>query len=655
MSESWRGRRVRLHFGAVDWQCRVWINGRDIGEHRGGYDAFTFDITDALQWNGAEELSLCVADPTEGNQPRGKQSRKPEGIFYTSTSGIWQTVWLEPVPEVCLEGLRLTPDFALSGLRIRSAVSSWSEQLEVEAVATTNGKEVGRAVGKPNQSFLLSVADPHVWSPDDPFLYDLRVTLKDGGRVTDSVTSYFGMREIGLKKDEQGRPRIALNGPFIFEIGTLDQGFWPDGLYTAPTDEALRFDLEFLKRSGFNLVRKHVKVEPKRWYYWCDKLGLLVWQDMPSADNRTPDARQDFEIELWRMIEGLYNHPSVVQWVLFNEGWGQYDTERLLVQIKKLDPTRLVDDASGWTDLRVGDVVDGHSYPEPFAAESDSQRAIVLGEYGGIGIGVEKHSWAGKSWGYQMVGDLDRLPVWYFHLLHEVWGLHDKFGLSAAVYTQTTDIESECNGLMTYDREVMKVDPALLRSANQGIFSNAFPSIALQDWTLGQPIPPLLQMPNRRRSSNAFQRIIVSDATVDEPAWRYTFRQPANRWLLTDFDDSQWREGKAGFGTLGTPGAVVRTLWNSSDIWLRRRIVLQKADLEKPRLELHHDENVEVYLNGALAFKQGGFLTDYSQFDISPQAHRALHVGTNAIAVHCHQTIGGQYIDVGIVEPRPVK
>jgi hypothetical protein len=208
---------------------------------------------------------------------------------------------------------------------------------------------------------------------------------------------------------------------------------------------------------------------------------------------------------------------------------------------------------------------------------------------------------------------------------------------------------------MTYDREVMKVDPALLRSANQGIFSNAFPSIALQDWTLGQPIPPLLQMPNRRRSSNAFQRIIVSDATVDEPAWRYTFRQPANRWLLTDFDDSQWREGKAGFGTLGTPGAVVRTLWNSSDIWLRRRIVLQKADLEKPRLELHHDENVEVYLNGALAFKQGGFLTDYSQFDISPQAHRALHVGTNAIAVHCHQTIGGQYIDVGIVEPRPVK
>jgi Glycosyl hydrolases family 2/Glycosyl hydrolases family 2, sugar binding domain/Glycosyl hydrolases family 2, TIM barrel domain len=653
--ESWRGRRVRLHLGAVDWQCRLGVNGREIGEHRGGYDAFTFDITDALQWNGAEEISLCVTDPTEGDQPRGKQSRKPEGIFYTSTSGVWQTAWLEPVPEVCLDGLRLTPEITAGGLKIRAAVTSRSDQFEVEAVATLNGKEVGRAAGKPNQTFLLLVSDPHLWTPDDPFLYDLRVTLKDGGRVIDSVTSYFGMRKIGLKKDDQGRTRIALNDRFIFEIGTLDQGFWPDGIYTAPTDEALRFDLQFLKSAGFNLIRKHVKVEPQRWYYWCDKMGLLVWQDMPSGDNRTADARQDFEIELQRMIEGLYDHPSIVQWVLFNEGWGQYDTDRLVAKIKKLDPTRLVDDASGWTDMIAGDVIDVHSYPEPVGTEPDPQRAIVLGEYGGIGIGVGKHSWAGKSWGYQMVGFLERLPAWYFHLLHEVWDLHDKTGLSAAVYTQTTDIESECNGLMTYDREVMKLNPALIRSANQGIFSNAVPGFSVPNGSLGQSIPPLMQMSNRESSSNAFQRIIVSDAIMDEPVWRYAFQQPANGWLLADFDDSQWKEGKAGFGTRGTPGAIVRTFWNTADIWMRRKIVLQKEDLNNPRLEMHHDEDVEVYLNGALAFKQSGFLLDYSAFDIRPEAHRALRAGTNTIAVHCHQTIGGQYIDVGIVEKLPTK
>ncbi len=274
---EWKGKRVRLHFGAVDWQTRVIVNGREVGRHRGGYDEFSFDITDQLKWTGNEEIVVAVTDPTEGDQPRGKQSRKPKGIFYTPTSGIWQTVWLEPVPKICVDGLEMVPDVDGQTLWLNVAANSLARTLKVEAVALVNGHEVSRAVGAPNSEITLPLHSPHLWTPDDPFLYDLRVTLLDGDRAVDSVTSYFGMRKIALRKDNGGITRMALNGQFVFQIGTFDQGFWPDGIYTAPTDEALRSDIEFLKKSGFNLARKHVKVKPERWYYWCDKLGLLVY------------------------------------------------------------------------------------------------------------------------------------------------------------------------------------------------------------------------------------------------------------------------------------------------------------------------------------------------------------------------------------------
>ncbi len=328
--ESWRGQRVRLHFGAVDWHCEILVNGHKIGQHQGGYDSFTFDITDALLWNGVEDIVVFATDPTDdGDEPRGKQSRKPEGIFYTSTSGIWQTVWLEPVPQMCIDGLKSVPDVDSHSLHLWVAVNNFSENLQVEATAYANGKEAGSVTGSPNSELALNLPDARLWSPDDPFLYDLKVTLKDGDKVVDNVSSYFGMRKIALRKDDQGVMRIALNDQFIFQIGTLDQGFWPDGIYTAPTDAAIRSDIDFLKKSGFNLIRKHVKVEPERWYYWCDKLGMLVWQDMPSANNATADGRRDFESELLQMIDNLKNHPSIITWVLFNEGWGQYDTESL--------------------------------------------------------------------------------------------------------------------------------------------------------------------------------------------------------------------------------------------------------------------------------------------------------------------------------------
>jgi hypothetical protein len=417
---------------------------------------------------------------------------------------------------------------------------------------------------------------------------------------------------------------VALNGQPVFQVGVLDQGFWPDGIYTAPTDAALRYDLEFLKRSGFNLVRKHVKVEPERWYYWCDKLGLLVWQDMPSANNTTPEARLDFEIELRRMIQGLSNHPSIIQWVLFNEGWGQYDTERLVREIGKLDPTRLVDNAAGWTDMRVGDVADTHSYPEPGDIQPDAQRATVLGEFGGIGFRVEGHTWSSESWGYQGAANLHGVTAWYLRLMRAVWRLRDKAGLSASVFTQITDVETECNGLMTYDRAVLKIQPETLRHAHH------------------------------EAPTSASGTVVLPNALQEAPAiWNYTFDPPDPNWVHPTFDDSKWSQGAAGFGTPGTLGAFPRTLWNTENIWLRRAFVLDGSDLSAAKFELHHDDECEVYLNGVLAARRAAYLFDYVTMDILPAALRALRPGTNVITAHCHQTAAGQYFDLGIFMPQP--
>jgi Glycosyl hydrolases family 2, sugar binding domain/Glycosyl hydrolases family 2, TIM barrel domain/Glycosyl hydrolases family 2 len=621
--QEWSDRRVRLNFGAVDWETRVFINGHAVGLHRGGYDAFSFDITDYLKRAGEDEIEIAVIDPTEGDQPRGKQSRRPEGIFYSPTSGIWQTVWLEPVAKVCVDQLKLTPDIDAHSLAIKAGVNSLSSNLSVEAVAFESGREVGRITGPVNKDLVLQLNAPHLWTPEDPFLYDLRVTLKEGGRTVDNVTSYFGMRKVSLRKDAKGVTRIALNDQTIFQVGTLDQGFWPDGIYTAPTDEALRYDIEFLKQAGFNLTRKHVKVEPDRWYYWCDKLGLLVWQDMPSGNNSTPEGRGQFEAELKRMMQGLRNHPSIVMWVLFNESWSQYDTERLVQWMKAIDPTRLVDNASGWTDKHVGDVVDTHSYPGPEAPVPESGRAAVLGEFGGLGLGMDGHTWSKKFWGYQSMGDSKALTERYCALMKRVWTLHQYAGLSAAVITQTTDVETECNGLMTYDRAVAKID---LKTS--------------QPVTSGMVQKPTMQ-------------IIMPDALCDLVTWKYTFDSPSTNWMTTQFDASAWPEGVAGFGTFSTPGAIVHTRWNTSDIWLRREFTLKDESLDELKFEVHHDEDVEIYLNGVLAGKANGFVKDYFLMEPFSEAKATLHEGANVIAVHCHQTEGGQYIDVGIVRSSP--
>ena len=465
--EKWRGQRVMLHFQAVDWESSVYVNGRLLGGHRGGYDAFSFDITDALRTSGNQELIVRVFDPTnDGDQPRGKQAKRARGIWYTPTTGIWQTTWLEPVPAARIDRLLMTPDLDASCLKLQIEGVNAANGI-IEMVARDGPTEVARASGGVGSEIQLAIARDKLktWSPDAPFLYDLSVTLKLGDRVVDQVQSYFGMRKIALGKDDKGRMRINLNNEAVFHIGPLDQGYWPDGLYTAPTDEALRYDIEITKKLGFNMTRKHVKIEPARWYYWCDKLGLMVWQDMPTGDNwktpksgieLTPETKTQFEIELRRMVEGFRNHPSIVMWILFNEGWGQHDTPRYVEMVRKLDSSRLINSASGWDDAKVGDILDIHMYRNPKPPPPQPDRAGVLGECGGMPLAFPANA------------DFAEGSRRYAELLDKIHGFHNEQAMSGAVYTQITNVENERNGLLTFDRAVIQVNVDEVAAANRG-------------------------------------------------------------------------------------------------------------------------------------------------------------------------------------------
>ena len=620
LPEAWRAGRVLLHFQAVDWEATVWVNGHEVGSHRGGYDAFSFDITDALAPDRRQEIVVAVFDPSnKGDQPRGKQVKNPGGIYYTPCTGIWQTVWIEPVPAARIDRLHLAPDVDAGCLRATVAGVGTSGEHSVHIAVSEGETLVAEAFGGVGAEIRVNLPKERIklWSPDEPFLYDLRITLQAGEQSVDQVTGYFGMRKIDVAKDERGVMRLRLNGQPLFMVGPLDQGFWPDGIYTAPTDQALRADVQITKDLGFNMTRKHVKIEPDRWYYWCDKLGLLVWQDMPSGNNASAEAKVQFENELRRMVTGLGNHPSIVMWIVFNEGWGQHDTERYVEMVSKLDPTRLVNNASGWTDKGVGHVLDIHTYPGPAAPKPDPNRAGVLGEFGGLGWGVPGHTWSEKSWGYRAAESAAELTRRYQNLLRGVWKLKESQGLAAAVYTQITDVETECNGLLTYDRAVIKVDLAKVAAANRG------------------------QVPLRKT--------IIPTAQREAATWRYSLEKPADDWFRPEFDDSAWKQAPSGFGTEGTPGATVRTKWDGSDIWLRRSIALPECKKEQLVLLVHHDEEVEVYLNGVPAAKAEGFTTDYEELGISADALKAIEPGKPVlVAVHCKQTRGGQYIDLGL-------
>lgn len=481
VSEDWNGKRLLLHFGAVDWRSEVWINGKKIGTHEGGYTAFSYDISDALSEGEEQHITVAVWDPTDdGFQPRGKQVRDPRGIWYTPTTGIWQTVWLEPVPEAAISNLEMTPDIDDQHLNLTVVGSTKDQNYTIKATAFANGTKVSEVSGKQGEEVKLPVPDMKLWTPDNPFLYDLTVSLYRDGQKVDEVESYFGMREIRLGTGSDGYVRLFLNDEPLFHYGLLDQGFWPDGIYTAPTDEALKYDIQVTKDLGFNMIRKHVKVEPNRWYYWTDKMGILVWQDMPNGDrhirrgeediNRVAQSALDYKEELKEMVGQFYNHPSIVTWVPFNEGWGQFNTAQIADLVKELDSSRLIDIPSGWQDRGVGDMYDIHSYPGPDMPETEGDRAAILGEFGGQALVVRDHLWISdfsRAPGhYKTSQSEEKLHSKYDELVKALFPLKEK-GLAGAVYTQTTDVESEVNGVMTYDRGVIKFDEAHLRELHK--------------------------------------------------------------------------------------------------------------------------------------------------------------------------------------------
>ena len=483
---AWRGKQILLHFGAVDWKAEVWVNDVKVGEHTGGFTPFYFDITSVLN-KGNNDLVVKVWDPSDrGEQPRGKQIANPHGIWYTPVTGIWQTVWLEPVATQYITNLKTTPDIDNNSVKVEVAANTTSaDKVEVKVFDGKNLVAKGAALnGVPVE--LTMPANAKLWSPDSPFLYNMEVTLYKDGKAIDQVKSYTAMRKYSIRKGQNGITRLQLNNKDYFQFGPLDQGWWPDGLYTAPTDEALVYDLKKTKDFGYNIVRKHVKVEPARWYTHCDQLGLIVWQDMPNggpspqwqARNyfngteviRSAASEANYRKEWKEIIDCLYSYPSIAVWVPFNEAWGQFKTPEIVAWTKEYDPSRLVNPASGGNHYTCGDILDLHHYPGPNMFLYDPRRATVLCEYGGIGLVVEGNTWVNdkKNWGYVKFNTSDEVTNEYIkygkHLLELI-----RKGFSAAVYTQTTDVEGEINGLMTYDRKVIKMNEAKVREINQQI------------------------------------------------------------------------------------------------------------------------------------------------------------------------------------------
>jgi beta-galactosidase/beta-glucuronidase len=487
--------QILLHFGAADWQCEVFVNGKIAGTHQGGYDPFSFNITPLLKGGNQQEISVKIWDPSnDGPQPRGKQIKNPHGIWYTPVTGIWQTVWLEAVPKTYITSTKHTPDIDKQSLTVQGQVQNLQTNDKLRITAWDGKTKVAEKEVAANTEAVLPVSNPKLWSPENPFLYDLSIAVVRNGKVVDEVKSYFAMRKISMQPDSKGMLRMLLNNQFVFQYGPLDQGWWPDGLYRAPTDEALKFDIEKTKEMGFNMIRKHVKVEPARWYYYCDKLGMLVWQDMPSGDmgnkwdsrpgiigratekDRTAESEQIFRKEWKAIMDATYNFPSIVVWVPFNEAWGQFKTEEITKWTMDYDKSRLVNSASGGNFHKVGHIIDLHNYPEPAMPQPDlfgKEQIIVLGEFGGLGLPLEGHTWQQKdNWGYQSFKNADELFAKYEEFMNSLAGMIGK-GLSAAVYTQTTDVEVETNGLMTYDRKVIKVPEAKLKQVHSKLYNPA--------------------------------------------------------------------------------------------------------------------------------------------------------------------------------------
>lgn len=644
-----RDERLLLHFGAVDWETTIFVNDKEVGAHKGGFDAFYFDVTDYL--NGGEEtLVVKVWDPSDkGTQARGKQVSEPFGIWYTPVTGIWQTVWLEKVPESRIELVKPTPNLDERKVNVELFTIIKDQNLKIKVTTfkegeplTSTTKEVEK--GQQSVDLTMDIKNPRLWSPEDPFLYDMKVEVLDKrGRQIDVVESYFGMRKISLGKDAKGYTRIMLNDKPLFQFGLLDQGWWPDGLYTAPTEEAMLYDVEMTKKMGFNMIRKHVKVEPARYYYHCDKMGILVWQDMPNGnylrdlriqaweteDAQRPKASADqFEAELKEMMDQFHLFPSILVWVPFNEGWGQYDTERVTKWVAEYDPSRLIDSPSGWADRGISDMVDVHLYPGPGMEVPEENRAAVLGEFGGLGHPVKEHLWWDKkNWGYLTFNDKDTFVKEFDNLINGLKGLIAS-GLSAAVYTQTTDVEGEVNGLITYDREVVKIAPEKLKNMIRPLYDSYW---------------------------DAYD--YITDSEYEHQEWKIIDDAPDSQWATIDYDDFDWSTVKGPFSTYDNFFLPNASEWSGEKLYLRKAF---QVNTIPEKLYLKHylpKSTVKIYLNGELIKTyndKGGRKRHYTHIDISNEA-KLLVQGENVLAVELSKQEDEASFDLGLYTAEPIK
>ena len=642
------GKNTLLHFEAVDYETTVWVNGTEVGSHKGGHTPFSFDITKSLKTEGNKVL-VRVHDATEGFQLHGKQKLQPGGIWYTRVSGIWQTVWLENVPKCYIDDLNF--EVKIDGSLTVSAdlAGDKSDGDKLRVTAMFDGKEVGQSDG--SGSVSMKIPEPKLWSPTEPNLYDLKVELVAADdKILDTVTSYTALREFGKTQDANGNWRFTLNGKPIFHWGPLDQGWWPDGLLTPPSDAAMRFDVDFLKAAGFNMIRKHIKVEPSRYYAYLDKVGMLMWQDQVSMgygpgtepkgsnpdwtrlapdpkDGEWPEkAHAQFVLEYKRMVAHLADHPCIAVWGPFNEAWGQHKTMEIGEMAVANKHGRAVNIASGGNFWPIGDIADEHAYPDPAFPVGDKRfddYVKVVGEFGGHGWPVEGHLWVKDkaNWGYGGIPkDLDEWKTRYQKSIGVLAGLR-KRGISGGVYTQTSDVEVEVNGLLTYDR-IPKVEAAWLKEQS--------------DFLLDTP-------------DAVDFKIILPTAVEKASKWQYTTEKPADGWEKADFDSTRWKSGESGFGSKITPGVKIGTNWKSSDIWLIKSFELSTELSGTPILRIFHDENAEVYLNGKKIATLSAYVTAYTDL-VLPEAAILNTKGKNTLAIHCHQTQGGQYIDAGLFE-----
>lgn len=625
---EWKGKNIILHFEAVDWESSVWVNGKLVGTHKGGSKAFSFDVTRYLK-RGEQELVVSVWDPTDqGMQARGKQVLNPRGIWYTPVSGIWQTVWMEPVSKTSIQSVYPVADIDKKQVKLHTSLAGAKGGEEILVKVTNENEIVLEKKFSSHGELVLDIPSPKLWTPESPELYHMEISILKNGQLLDHVDTYFAMRKISMVKDSRGFQQMQLNNETIFQYGTLDQGWWPDGLLTPPSAEAMLYDMEVLKEMGFNMLRKHIKVEPSLYYYYADSLGLLVWQDMvsgfatehrseqhvswdaPTDWERPAESAKQFEYELKGMIDQLKFFPSIVTWVIFNEGWGQYETKRVVDWSMNYDKTRIINGVSGWTDRECGHMNDAHQYPGPGMepAEQNPGRTIVLGEFGGLGLPVQGHLWNPnmRNWGYRTYSSTPELIKEYTKLMHNLYPLRHR-GLSAAVYTQTTDVEGEVNGLLTYDREVIKIDPELLRILHAPLYA----------------------------ADSKTTKDIVTDSELKENEIQFTKNNPGVNWLTSQKGD--------GFKTQDGP----LDLKKGESIWALQSFKLNDIP-DGISLKILSFGEVKVYLNGKLVLdKRIIGKRHYEHFNIS-EFSGFLKKGENQIAIEAVNFENNAQFDYGL-------